>query len=63
METVFGTLTSTLTTVLSWIGAILDALLKSDGALSSLWPLAMVGICFGVVRMGIGYIKSFTWGF
>lgn len=63
MDTIFGSLTSTLTTVLSWIGAILDALLKSDGALASLWPLAMVGIAFGVVRMGIGYIKSFTWGF
>ena len=63
MDTIFGTLTSTLTTVLSWLGAILDALLTADGALSGLWPLAMVGIAFGVVRMGIGYIKSFTWGF
>lgn len=61
--TIFENLTSTLTTVLSWIGAVLDALLKTDGALSALWPLAMVGIAFGLVRMGIGYIKSFTWGF
>lgn len=63
MDTIFGSLTNALTLVLSWIGAILDALLTADGALSGLWPLAMVGIAFGVVRMGIGYIKSFTWGF
>lgn len=63
MDTIFGTLTSSMTTVLGWLGAVLDALLKSDGALSALWPLAMVGIAFGVIKMGIGYIKSFTWGF
>lgn len=63
MDAIFGSLTNALTLVLSWIGAILDALLTTDGALSGLWPLAMVGIAFGVVRMGIGYIKSFTWGF
>lgn len=60
---IFSSLTSTLTTVLSWIGAVLNALLTTDGALAPLWPLAMVGIAFGLVRMGIGYIKSFTWGF
>lgn len=63
METIFSSLTSTLGTVLSWIGEVLEALLSADGALHSLWPLAMVGIAFGLVRMGIGYIKSFTWGF
>lgn len=63
VATIFGDLTTAMSTVLDWIGAVLDALLKSDGALSQLWPLAMVGIAFGVVRMGIGYIKSFTWGF
>lgn len=63
MTTIFGSLTSALTTVMGWIGSVLSALLSSDGALADLWPLAMVGIAFGVIRMGIGYIKSFTWGF
>lgn len=60
---IFSTLGTAMTTVLGWIGDVLDALLSTDGALNALWPLAMVGIAFGVVRMGIGYIKSFTWGF
>lgn len=60
---IFSTLGTAMTTVLGWIGDVLSALLTTDGALSPLWPLAMVGIAFGVVRMGIGYIKSFTWGF
>lgn len=63
MTTIFGSLTSALTEVLSWFGAVLDALLKSDGALSALWPLAMVGIAMGLIFKGIGMIKSFTWGF
>lgn len=60
---IFSTLGTAMTTVLGWIGDVLDALLATEGALHALWPLAMVGIAFGVVRMGIGYIKSFTWGF
>lgn len=63
MDSIFGALTTTMSTTLGWVGSILDALLKTDGELSALWPLAMVGISFGVIRMGIGYIKSFTWGF
>lgn len=63
MATIFGDLTTTLTTILGWLKAVLDALLTADGALSALWPLAMVGIAFGLVAKGIGMIKSFTWGF
>lgn len=60
---IFATLGTAMTTVLGWIGDVLSALLAEGGDLAPLWPLAMVGIAFGVVRMGIGYIKSFTWGF
>lgn len=60
---IFASLGTAMTTVLGWLGDVLTALLATDGDLSALWPLAMIGIAFGVVRMGIGYIKSFTWGF
>lgn len=63
MDTIFGNLLTALTTVMGWLGAVLDALLSADGSLNALWPLAMVGIAFGIIRMGFGYIKSFTWGF
>lgn len=60
---IFSSLGTAMTTVLGWLGDVLTALLATDGDLAALWPLAMIGIAFGVVQMGIGYIKSFTWGF
>lgn len=63
MDTIFGQLGAALTLVMGWIGSVLSALVTADGALNELWPLAMVGIAFGLVYKGIGMIKSFTWGF
>lgn len=63
MATIFADLGSALTMVMGWIGTVLSALIGADGALNELWPLAMVGIAFGLVYKGIGMIRSFTWGF
>ena len=60
---IFATLGTAMTNSLGWIGSVVGALLATDGALKDLWPLAMIGISFGVIRMGIGYIKDFAWGF
>lgn len=63
VSTIFSSLGDALTMVMGWIGEVLSALVTSNGALSALWPLAMVGIAFGLVYKGIGMIRSFTWGF
>lgn len=63
MSAIFGSLGDALTLVMGWIGEVLSALVTADGALSALWPLAMIGIAFGLVYKGIGMIRSFTWGF
>lgn len=63
MSTIFASLGDALSMVMGWIGDVLTALVTTDGALSALWPLAMVGIAFGLVYKGIGMIRSFTWGF
>ena len=63
VSTIFADLGSALTMVMGWIGSVLGALVTADGALADLWPLAMVGIAFGLVYKGIGMIRSFTWGF
>lgn len=63
MDTIFSGLGSALTATMGWLGSVLSALLGADGALADLWPLAMVGIAFGLIAKGIGMIKSFTWGF
>lgn len=63
VATIFGSLSDALGLVMGWIGEVLTALVTSNGALNSLWPLAMIGIAFGLVYKGIGMIRSFTWGF
>lgn len=61
--TIFTSLGDALTMVMGWIGDVLSALVTTDGALSALWPLAMVGIAFALVAKGISMIKDFAWGF
>lgn len=63
MTTIFGELTTAMGMVLGWLGDAVTALVSADGELHALWPLAMVGLGFAIVRIGFGYIKSFTWGF
>lgn len=63
MTTVFSSLGEALTSVMSWIGDVLGALIGAEGALHELWPLAMVGVAFALVGKGISMIKEFTWGF
>lgn len=60
---IFSTLGAAMTSVLGWLGDVISALLGAEGALADLWPLAMVGIAFGLVFKGISMIKSFAWGF
>lgn len=54
--------TSALTTVISWVGTVVDALVTSDGALATLLPLLAVGVAISALMLGIKAIKSFIWG-
>lgn len=54
--------TSSLGTVITWIGTVLDALLTSEGALYALLPLLGVGIAISALMLSIKAIKSFIWG-
>lgn len=54
--------TSGLTTVISWVGAVVDALVKTDGALSALLPLLAIGVAVSALMLGIKAIRSFIWG-
>ena len=51
-----------LTTVLGWIGAVLDALLGADGQLAELWPLAAIGISISAIFLTVKVFKGFSWG-
>lgn len=55
-------ITSGLTSVIGWIGSVVDALTASSGALKELLPLVGIGIAVSAVMLGIRVVRSFTWG-
>lgn len=54
--------TSALTTVIGWVGAVVTALVGSDGQLKDLLPLLAVGVAVSALMLGVKAIKSFIWG-
>ena len=44
--------TSAMSTVLDWVGTVIDALLTTDGALAELLPLFAIGISISAVMLG-----------
>lgn len=57
-----ASITSTLTTVISWFGSVMDAIIGTDGALNDAWPLLAVGIAISLVLLGIKVVRKFAWG-
>lgn len=55
-----GAVTSALTTVISWCGTVVTAVLS--GELSELLPLLAVGVAISALMLGVKCIKSFAWG-
>lgn len=54
--------TSGITTVISWVGTVIDSLLTTEGQLSALLPLFAVGVAISAILLGVKVIKSFIWG-
>lgn len=54
--------TSGLTTVISWIGSVVDAFLGEAGQLHELLPLFAIGIAISAILFAIKGIKSLIWG-
>lgn len=52
--------TAALTTVISWCGTVVTAVLS--GELSDLLPLLAVGVAISALMLGVKCIKSFAWG-
>lgn len=53
---------SAMTTVIGWVGVVIDALLTSEGQLAELLPLFAVGIAISAIFLGVKIVKSFIWG-
>ena len=51
-----------ITTVIGWVGSFIDALITTDGALSTLGPLFAIGISISAILLGVKIVKSIVWG-
>lgn len=54
--------TSGITTVIGWIGTILDALITTEGELAALLPLFAIGVAISAILLGVRVVRSFIWG-
>lgn len=54
--------TSGITTVIGWIGSVVDAIVGADGTLSELGPLFAIGISISAILLGVKMIRSIVWG-
>lgn len=61
-NTMLESITSTLGTVISWFGTVMEAIIGSNGALNDAWPLLAVGIAISLVLLGIKVVRKFAWG-
>ena len=53
---------SGMTTVISWVSTVVNALLASEGALKELLPLFAIGVAISAVLLGVKLIRSLIWG-
>lgn len=54
--------TSGITTVIGWIGTVLDAIVGETGQLSELGPLFAIGISISAIMLGIRVVRGIIWG-
>lgn len=54
--------TSGITTVIGWIGTVVDAIVGTEGVLSELGPLFAIGIAISAILLGVKMVRSIVWG-
>ena len=54
--------TSGVTTVIGWVGSLVDALVTTDGDLAALLPLLAIGVAVSGVLLGVKVVRSVIWG-
>lgn len=55
-------ITSSLGTVVDWVGTVLTAVITDAGALNPLLPLWAIGISISALMLGIRVMRGFAWG-
>lgn len=54
--------TTGITTVIGWIGTVVDAIVGDTGELSTLAPLFAIGISISAILLGVKMVRSIVWG-
>ena len=54
--------TTSITTVIDWIGTVVTALVGAHGALNQLLPLFAIGVAISAILLGIKVIRGLIWG-
>lgn len=54
--------TSGISTVISWVGTVINALLTEGGAMAELLPLFAIGVAISGILLAVRIIRSFIWG-
>lgn len=60
--TMLDAVTSAITTILGWVGTVIDSLLTTNGDLNALLPLFAIGVAISAILLGVRVIRSFIWG-
>ena len=54
--------TTGITTVIGWIGTVVDAIIGEGGELATLGPLFAIGISISAILLGVKMVRSIVWG-
>lgn len=54
--------TTGISTVIGWIGDVVNALVGEAGELSELGPLFAIGISISAILLGVKLVRSIVWG-
>lgn len=54
--------TSGITTVIGWVGTVVDAVVGTEGELATLGPLFAIFVSISAILLGIRIVRSLIWG-
>lgn len=54
--------TSGITTVIGWIGTVVNSIIGEAGELKELGPLFAIGISISAILLGVKMVRSIVWG-
>lgn len=54
--------TSGISTVISWVGTVVESLVGASGELNALLPLFAIGVAISAIMLGIKVVRGMIWG-